>query len=283
MDSFDLSDWVNIGLFILTIVTIVIGIFSLKRSRDDNRKMYRFSKIEKAIVLADHYSTLVNDIGFLNSIYNDSSFLYGDLYGKTIDIIPDGEKLPKFTSDEMQRLFEIKNCDDFLSCVADKVMNNRKKFQQAYIFFYGYEQYSRLRFEDYIDENGSSKRGVTKAQIHVFIENVKQTTLNRLEAMSMYFVKGIADDSVIYQSLHQTFIRFVKLMYPFIASLNTDNLHKYYTCIISLYEKWNKCYSQMKRESGEQNMKRELALNAANSEFSQCEESLIDPTKDSFK
>lgn len=63
--------------------------------------------------------------------------------------------------------------------------------------------------------------------------------LNVLEYFSMYLVTGVADESVVYQSLHQTFFRIVRMLYSWIAGMNKNPKDKYYTNIIALYKTWN--------------------------------------------
>ena len=54
----------------------------------------------------------------------------------------------------------------------------------------------------------------------------------------MHFSHNAADSSVVYQSLHQSYIEMVEALYYFIAIMNTDSIDKFYTNVISLYGKW---------------------------------------------
>jgi len=67
------------------------------------------------------------------------------------------------------------------------------------------------------------------------------TTKNEIEYFSMYFNSNLAEEEVIYDSLHQTFIDFVRILYPFISMHNTKSVHgrKYFTNTIELYKRWN--------------------------------------------
>lgn len=69
---------------------------------------------------------------------------------------------------------------------------------------------------------------------------VVSNTLNSLEYFSMNFITGVADDSVVFQSLHQTFIVLVQMLYYYIAMQNTNEKDIYYTNIIGLYKRWVK-------------------------------------------
>lgn len=84
-------------------------------------------------------------------------------------------------------------------------------------------------------------------------------TLNQLEAFSMYFNNGVADEEVVYQSLHQSFFATVKLLYIEIASKNQTGKDKYYTNIIQLYNRWNERYE--KEVKKEVQLAREVPIN----------------------
>lgn len=76
--------------------------------------------------------------------------------------------------------------------------------------------------------------------------------LNKLEAYCMYFSNGLADEEIVYQSLHQMFLITIKQLYFLIARNNKDNgADKYYVNIIEMYNKWSKRYNDKKREEME--------------------------------
>lgn len=73
-------------------------------------------------------------------------------------------------------------------------------------------------------------------------------TLNSMEAICMYFNYGVADESVVYQSLHQSFLATVKLLYVTIAERNLQGKDKYFTNIIQMYNRWNERYESKCKE-----------------------------------
>lgn len=80
-------------------------------------------------------------------------------------------------------------------------------------------------------------------------ETISTNTLNQLEYFCMSFNNGIADEEIVYQSLHQSFLGLVKLLYFIIAQHNISGKDKYYTNIIALFNKWASRYeSQEKQE-----------------------------------
>ena len=62
--------------------------------------------------------------------------------------------------------------------------------------------------------------------------------MNTLEWFAMYCRYGLADEEIIYQSLHQTYLSMVWLLYFYISSNNKSNADKYFTNVIWLFERW---------------------------------------------
>lgn len=78
--------------------------------------------------------------------------------------------------------------------------------------------------------------------IGYFHANVS-TLLNKLEAFALHLNTNLADEEILYPSLHQTYLKIVKYLYPHICCLNSKNTaDKYYTNIIELYNKWRDRY-----------------------------------------
>lgn len=74
--------------------------------------------------------------------------------------------------------------------------------------------------------------------ISAFKSRMVLRLLNNLEYFSMHFIHHTADDSVVYQSLHQTYLEMVSLLYSAIASQNKIGHEKFYTNVIDLYRIW---------------------------------------------
>lgn len=62
--------------------------------------------------------------------------------------------------------------------------------------------------------------------------------LNDLEWFAMACRYGLADEEMLYQSLHQTYISHVWLLYFYICKSNLANEDKYYTNLIWLFNLW---------------------------------------------
>jgi hypothetical protein len=68
--------------------------------------------------------------------------------------------------------------------------------------------------------------------------------LNSLDAFSLYFMKGVADEEIAFTSVGSTFCSIVKIFSPFIALLNQDQ-HAYLN-IQALYNIWSQRIEKMK-------------------------------------
>lgn len=64
------------------------------------------------------------------------------------------------------------------------------------------------------------------------------TLLNDLEYFAMSCQYGLADEEMLYQSLHQTYISQVRFLYFYISRNNTTNEDKFYTNLIWLFNLW---------------------------------------------
>lgn len=66
------------------------------------------------------------------------------------------------------------------------------------------------------------------------------SVLNDLEYICMYIASQSAGSKYVYQSLHQIFLRTIKLLYPIICMQNNNYTDKYYVNIIYVYNEWQK-------------------------------------------
>lgn len=73
--------------------------------------------------------------------------------------------------------------------------------------------------------------------------------LNDLEWFSMTCRYGLADEEILYQSLHQTFLSQIWLLYFYIASENKNNEDKLFTNIIWLFCHWKSRLRDMQVEA----------------------------------
>ena len=106
----------------------------------------------------------------------------------------------------------------------------------AYMEFY--------RYMALISEHEDSDNLVEEYKINLCNAVIGELSIaaNDLEYFSMFFNSNLAESEVVYESLHQTFLAYVRLLYPVISYANTrsDYSKKYYTHIRDLYSLWSK-------------------------------------------
>lgn len=92
------------------------------------------------------------------------------------------------------------------------------------------------------------KHGYYTLYFRKMYNDIMNETLNTLEYFCMYLNTKIADEDTIYQSLHQSFLSVIKVVYFRIASRNITGKDKYYTNIIELYNRWSDKYHEREQE-----------------------------------
>lgn len=88
------------------------------------------------------------------------------------------------------------------------------------------------------DKNGKKLAYDLSGIVSRFMVNYITETLNAMEFFAMHFNHNTADESVVYQSLHSSYIQIVECFYYVIARQNSDAAKRYYTNVIWLYGVW---------------------------------------------
>lgn len=81
-----------------------------------------------------------------------------------------------------------------------------------------------------------------------YMNKVVCELLNSLEYFAMYFIHNIADKTVVFQSLHQSYIEIVETLYYNIAHQNETPESKYYTNVTNLYLEWKKILVEQRKK-----------------------------------
>lgn len=193
---------------------------------------YQWRKKEKAVELASFYS---RDI-MPRIIYCTSIFKISGISEKLSSI--ETSKIKRFNLDELKALYP--NGE-----LAKEVLSMMKETDSS--VFETQRDVLCECFKKQPSELNESDR-------HIFLLNefydIANGLLNDLEYFSMCINSGVADGTIVYQSLHQTFFDTAQIFYYNIASLNTNSKDKYFTHIITLYTTWQKLHlDQSNKES----------------------------------
>lgn len=126
-------------------------------------------------------------------------------------------KISSFTTMEIENIVEDKACFNKYNQIIKS-----KRTQARYTKFLN-KMYSEKEKEKF------------NSNFYLLVEN----TLNHLEAVCMNISSQAAGSDYIYNSLHQSFLKFVEILAIKISTNNNNNVDKFYTHIIQVYNMWN--------------------------------------------
>jgi hypothetical protein len=181
---------------------------------------------EKATELAKFYADqMMPKIGYINVV----SAVYRDLLVEIKD-----DEMSRFTLSELQSL----TSKNIYEGIHERIQKcDIERFQLARTFLPTNMKAEFTEAED-----------ISIALYAVEFEFISSQLLNELEYFSMCFTSGVADETIVYQSLHQTFFSTIKMLYYKIAVQNNVTKDKYYTHTIKLYKQWRDRDKQNERQ-----------------------------------
>lgn len=219
---------------------------------------------EKAVDIAKEFSQMIdNELGFLTDYY-DRVKLSNILSGiKNTDMkyfdISEFEEL--FDADLREKYYKIVLQPNIIELSNAYVLHNCgsksdiEKIKKYISMNWEIDEKIKKRFNnpDDILKNGSSedKKSIIlemqfyysmlqqKDEIIKFYHNSTIKLLNQLEYLCMQFKTGLADEEIVYQSLHQLYLSVVKSLYIVISNTNDKQVDKFYTNIVWLYNVWS--------------------------------------------
>lgn len=238
----------NICTIIISVLgAIIAALITTRMSQKQHSENNNKEDITKAIELADLYEReilpLINGLGI---VYSKLNLL--NEHQRKLNYLRQNEKLV-FTSAEMKLHFEESDIDKVLielepkSIPKNLLLSSRairgKTLLNDHLFMRSLE----------LGEGEKEKFDlVFKQQLAMEFSSLRTELLNKLESFSMYFTNGVADEEIVYQSLHQTYLGTVLSLYFDIASKNTDPKDTFFINIIELFNKWNSKYNQKKKQ-----------------------------------
>ena len=207
-------------------------IYSRREIELKDKEIYDMDKarIQKAIDLAAYFKDNVLDMFIpINHILTKTNV---------------SEILKKVPYDKVSK-FDVHEMNQYISSAEIDKINNMKRTREfrdilTQISLVDDRWKDCIREIDYIEDGKPiTKVTVKESSILFKYQQLLEATLNNLEYFSMHFVHETADESVVYQSLHNAFIEIVmKLYYNICKNNNGSCEQKYYTNIISLYKLW---------------------------------------------
>ncbi len=213
------------ALFVIGGVIIAIWQYILTSKRENELRKEEIEEVKRirnkeAIQLTEYYKdNIIDKISIINIVYRETHIL-DILEG----IMP--ELMKNFDKNELEKLLSKADRDNL------EEKRKSKEFEKIILSHADYFGIDLDRVED------KDKQMVEKMIIQNF-KTLSQQLLNNLEYFAMSFNCEIAEETTVYQSLHQTYIRIVSHMYYEISSNNASGEQKLYTNVIKLFNKWN--------------------------------------------
>lgn len=188
-------------------------------------------KIQNAINLAQYYKDeILSESTYVIDIYKESG-ISGILDDISFDNMKQFDKsemeATTLSIQKMGAIEEILKSDDFVRLIHKK---EKEFFPESPLAKLGTLDKDTNKFTFSEEEKESLSHHFRHAHI--------ARTLNSLEYFAMNFQHGIAAESVVYDSLHQTYAKYMRVFYYDISSVNTSKENKYFSNAIYLYNLW---------------------------------------------
>ena len=229
------AEGIDIALFIVEMLMLLVAFLSAIYAYKAYRHQKDRSKKNAACELAKYYADDILENG--TTVIN---ILTISGYEEFITGILSHDKMCDFTNKELETILKDSPIS-YTECI-EKIQNIepeiiiRCRMARTYSLK---ERTETLQSIAKINEESGKIEFPTKAHIRIDFMQDLTKLMNHLEWFSMNCRYGIADEELIYQSLHQTFLSMVLLMYPLICNANKDNADKHYTNIIWLFNRWS--------------------------------------------
>lgn len=188
---------------------------------------FQLEKVQKSVELSGFYKDNV-----LNK-YSAVKYVYKKV--GVIDILQKIKRddMKEFTYNEMRRLLSEKDIESL------KEIEDSAEFLEAILEANTIYNLELHIIKKKIEDGEGKKYLIDKRPIlYGFFSDLLSDIMNNLEYFSMYFVHKAAYDSVVFSSLHQTYLEIVQMLYYHISVMNDMKEGTYYTNTIELYGKW---------------------------------------------
>ena len=262
----ELKDWLQLLTIVVTVIISAFTIFHQMKNtnkqievqiennnkqiatQNEQKKLdYEYKRKEKAVEMAIIFQKILKDASFIMVVLEKTKLK--EIYYDKIKF----NELKKFDYNELVQKFNPKTIEEI------KIMNDLNGIDPfELINLYVNFNYADAHFLKLLEKKdgvvfGTSdefQKAILIIKNHIW--ECKGSVLNKLEWFSMNFNLGLADENVVYQSLHQVFLSSVKLLHYEISDRNRDGLKDKYFCnIIDLYKRWSERYYEAWKEEKE--------------------------------
>lgn len=211
----------------------IIAVWQYYISSQKHMEKIQRDQIQKAIDLAGYYKdNILSGYLALKLVYTKSGLQ------DILNNIPN-EKIQSFDNIEMNELLNNKLLNEYNNIIkSEKFIEtifevnqllglNLKGCETRELVQTPNNTPNKIRFE------------VNSSQLaNDFFKNYVSNILNNAELFAMSFTHGIADESVIFQSIYPTYLELCNTLYYEIARCSSPGKAKLYTNVIKLYNDW---------------------------------------------
>lgn len=211
------------------VVGAVIAVWQYYISSKSETIKNQTEKVSQAVEIAGYYKdNIIPRISYINYIFRSVH---------AIDIIKkiDVASMKDFDKEELYGLISQEDIDRLKSLIENE--DFIEAVREANII-YSVSAEGLFSFDDEDCKYGDYDFQLKIAQNCMMSQMT--ALLNNLEYFAMFFSHNIADETVVYQSLHHSYFRVVETMYYYISNHNEDVNHKFFVNLIHLYHTWKK-------------------------------------------
>lgn len=230
------------SIFVSGGVLVAVWQYYLSSKKSEND--LRIIQVQRAIDLSEYYKdNILTYLSAINYVFEISGVnkILDTIHPKNMKRFDKTELNKLFTPDQIKSLRNIQQSPRFVKAVLEA--------NEIYDLDLNIRIFT---MEEYHDDKKKKICKIDTESVSVaFMSNLINRVLNNMEFFALHFKHKTADESVIYQSLHQTYLRSIPYLYYYIANANSDPSEKLYTNVIWLYEEWNKTKNQKIAEHAE--------------------------------
>ena len=226
-----ISGLFNILASITTFIGIIYAFLQYKEIKNQNKKDIQILKIKKAVELSEYYKDNILTYSKAISFILKQCKLYSIIkQAKTIISFDEIE----YTEEQLKSIKTILDSKEFKDAVENADIIFNLKLYKVLI-------------------NQEGRNTVDKdILVNDFYTNILSVVVNNLEYFSMNFTHGLADSTVAYESLSQSFIDIVEMLYYHISQFNKpDVVDPYFRNISELYKIWKNQQNNHKKNKQE--------------------------------
>lgn len=211
---------------------------------NDSKKRNKKEGFENSFKLTSFYiNEIIPKMSTISFIFNDAQI--DKMFREKIK----GVDLKYFDKEELDEIFG----KDALEKIVHNINSIELDVLIKHLDVYNNPNLFELK-RDYYEYMDTSSESNMESECNKYLKDklVKRfmalitSAANEIEYFSMYFNSNLAESDVVYESLHQTYIDIVKMLYPFMVMRNSRNqiTRRYYSNTKALYLKWTEKENQ---------------------------------------